>query len=229
MKKFFMVILSIAIFLNFSFVLARQSDENSTPNYYVDEEILKKIMFDYNFLTKNSEDETYKIFYSLKEMNENISEKTSYIESLNINKMSTEEKIIYIQSNYKELIDNMNKKQKFILDKYLIENALKYYYDILGTEYVYEEENNIVEQNGSYDTLSSENIATIKICADGSPNGASGGEGLDPVLGHHGWIQIHNLTTRTIKVGGLDIPSLCEVAVGTWPNWEIHTRNMVQL
>ena len=97
MKKFFMVILSIAIFLNFSFVLARQSDENSTPNYYVDEEILKKIMFDYNFLTKNSEDETYKIFYSLKEMNKNISEETSYIESLNIDKMSTEEKIIYIQ------------------------------------------------------------------------------------------------------------------------------------
>lgn len=227
-KSVFLCVLAVMLMLlSCGVSLAVVKEISAIDNGYMSEEILKKVMFDYNFLTKNSETETYRIFYSLTEKSMNI-EESEYIKSLNIEESNLERKIIYIQSNYKEMTEAMNEKQKLMLDRYLLENTLKYYYDILGRDYKYEEKGNMEANNdvSPYNT-SSEKVVTIKVCADPSPNGASGGEGLDPLMGHHGWIQIHNLTTRTLKVGGLDVPSLCEISIGTWPLSTTHSRNMV--
>ena len=174
MKKIIAItILIMSMFcMNFSF--ATSIENVFVENEHINEEIFRKILFDYNFLTQNTNIKSQSIFDSLKNDGMTIIEK-NFIKNLDIEKQTCEEIVLFIQNNYVQLTNEMNESEKEILDKYLLDNSLKYYYNLLGDTFVYTEE--VIERyndNVQSNSRLSENVVSIKVCSDPCPDyGAS--------------------------------------------------------
>ena len=125
---FIIVLILGVIVLKWNFDRHYQIDENinMSNKIYLQEIILEQVMYDYNYLTGNSEETTTKYFESLKNGEEYSLEK---IKSLNLNQGSSFEIVMKIQNEYDELIKTLTVKEKEDLDKYLLEQTLKFYYE----------------------------------------------------------------------------------------------------
>ncbi len=234
MKKFWLVmflVLSVLSCTSISF--AAESGENLG---YIHEEIFKRILFDYNFLTDNTESESREIFNDLN--NELDEQEITFLQSIGITQETSEEIVLFIQSNYDELIENKTTEVKELIDKYLLTHSLKYYYNILGDDYEYQEMVAPEIENDENQTRSTNaNVVSIRVCSDPSTWGTNSSEtGLSAVAGHHAWIQVQNLTSNEITVGGLSIGPVECITIGTWQgkihegifyNYEVYKQSVL--
>ncbi|MBR3888748.1 MAG: hypothetical protein IKJ32_06580 [Clostridia bacterium] len=214
MKKFWLVMfLVLSVLWCTSISFAAESGENLG---YIHEEIFKRILFDYNFLTDNTESESREIFNDLDvELEE---QKIAFLQSIGITQETSEEIVLFIQDNYDELIENKTTEVKDLIDKYLLTHSLKYYYNILGDDYEYQEAVvPTIENCGNQTRSSTANVVSLRVCSDPSTWGTNSAEtGLAAAAGHHAWIQVQNLTNSEITVGGLPVGALKCVTIGTW-------------
>lgn len=217
MKKIFLVIsLVLSMILNSSFAFALNINENVSINSHINQEIFEYILFDYNFLTGNTNVTSQNIFDNLKE-NYITANEIKFIKSLNINEETNEGIILYIQSNYDTLVNEMTIEEKEVFDKYLLEVSLQYYYNILGSDFEYNEIMTDINEANDTNSVNESSVVSMKVCSDPSNvNGSVSGTGMEISVGHHSWIQIFNHTTQTLTVGGLELPSLKGVTIGTW-------------
>ena len=219
MKKFWLVMfLVLSVLWCTSISFAAESGEDVG---YIHEEIFKRILFDYNFLTDNTESESREIFNDLDvELEE---QEIAFLQSIGIAQETSEEIVLFIQDNYDELIEDKTTEVKELIDKYLLTHSLKYYYNILGDDYEYQEAVAPTIENYENQTRSSTtNVVSLRVCSDPSTWGTDSAEtGISAVVGHHAWIQVRNLTNNTITVGGLSVGPLKSVTIGTWSG-EIH-------
>lgn len=111
------------------------------------------------------------------------------------------------------MTENKTVETKELIDKYLLTHSLKYYYNILGDDYEYQEMvAPTIENNGNQTRSSTANVVSLRVCSDPSMvDGTLLETGLSAVAGHHGWIQVCNLTNNTITVGGLSVGSLKQI------------------
>ena len=214
-NKILLYVVTILIVLigMFSLTFGKEQDKN-----YLNDELYNSILFDYNYLTHNNNETARRIFNSLKETNFTSTDNNVII-SLGVPMSSYKDNVIFIQENYKELINNLTSQDKLILDSFLLDNVLQYYYNELDESYVCEntqmDEDKLLNVPSS--VSSDTQVAIIKVCSDPSPNNASSsGTGLDAAAGHHSWIQVQNIISNPIAVGGLTIPGFKAVTVGTW-------------
>lgn len=121
-KKSLMIIFVLTILIAISVFF-----NNYKEIPYLNQNILDSIMYDYNFLTGNSIEETQKYFEDLENNTSNYSIDT--LKSLGVYGENSEDIVLRIQANYLKLTNEISKKEKEDLDKYLLENSLKYYYE----------------------------------------------------------------------------------------------------
>ena len=215
MKKFWLVmllVLSVLCCTGASF--AAESGEDLS---YIHEEIFKRILFDYNFLTDNTESESREIFNDLDIELED--QEITFLQSIGITQETSEEIVLFIQDNYDELIENKTAEVKELIDKYLLTHSLKYYYNILGDDYEYQEMvvASKCENTGNQTRSTNTNVVSLRICSDASLRSASmASTGLEVSRGHHSWIQVCNLTNEEILVGGLYVEPAQTITIGTW-------------
>jgi len=138
---------------------------------------------------------------------------------------------MYIQLNYTNLKEELNEENQIMLDKYLLENSLKYYYEKFdGDDSAIIERRNFEKiktevkkqiSNNTISRTSEEPVVIISICSD--PSDDFENSSIDVVsnlqgllVGHHSWITVRNLTSSEILVGGLNLPALKTFSIGTW-------------
>jgi len=102
-------------------------DEIYSVDHYLNETIFNQILFDYTYLTGNSEELSKEYFESLKVNKSDYSVKL--MKKLNVYGENPEKTVLKIQENYDELIKGLKEKEKEDLDKYLLKNALIFYYN----------------------------------------------------------------------------------------------------
>lgn len=115
----------IIVVMSATFVTLVRLDNSQKD--YLTEDILYDIMYDYNFLTGNNVETTTKYFEELKTIENNYS--INNLKKLDIYNGTPEYIVLKIQSQYLELTDNISTEEKKDIDKYLLENSLKYYYE----------------------------------------------------------------------------------------------------
>lgn len=93
---------------------------------YLNTETLETIMFDYNYLTGNTEETTKKYFEELSQNSKNYS--IELLKEKNIYMENPEEAVLHIQAEYSNIIKDLSEDEKAQIDKYLLENSLEYYY-----------------------------------------------------------------------------------------------------
>lgn len=218
MKKFICILLICVVAFASSISLAVL---NSKHIDYTNEEIFKYILFEYNYLTKNDEEISRRYFENFK--NNNINSKDTFIDEMNLPE-NTRDAIIYIQDNYETLVKEMTNKEKEIFDTFILKQALIYYYDVLGENYIHPSEEKI--DNDKVNTLEknmtrANNVATIRLYSDDSET-TYGSSGLEVDVGVHAWISVTNLTDTPLTIGDLVVPSTGIVTIGTWENKSEH-------
>ena len=135
-------------------------------------------------------------------------EEIAFLQSIGITQESSEEIVLFIQLNYDELIENTDSENKKIIDKYLLTHSLKYYYNVLGDDFEYQDTivlpTNEIEKNQM--RSGSTNVVSIRVCSDARHRlGLIASTGMEAIMGHHSWIQVCNLTSSEITVGGLTV------------------------
>lgn len=120
------ILVVIALAVNYSKNFEIDENINMSNKIYLQEIILEQVMYDYNFLTGNSEETTTEYFEALKKGESYFLE---IIKSLNLNQGSAFEIVMKIQNEYDDLIKDMSVEEKEALDKYLLEQTLKFYYE----------------------------------------------------------------------------------------------------
>ena len=121
-KKSLMIIIALVALVVISIFLNKNQD-----NSYLNQDILDGIMYDYNFLTGNSVEMTQEYFEELKRNTSNYSVNT--LKELGVYGNDSEKVVLQIQAHYLELTSDISAEVKEELDKYLLENSLKYYFE----------------------------------------------------------------------------------------------------
>ena len=99
---------------------------NTNDKKYLNKNILNEIMYDYTYLTHNSEKTTIEYFEDLKNKNNFSNE---FLEKMKPYGNITYEIILALQNNYELLIIDLSPIEKETLDKYILENSLKFYFN----------------------------------------------------------------------------------------------------
>lgn len=124
MKKVWMIVVILVALVIVSLIL------NLNKETYLNENTLNYIMYDYNYLTGNTEEITKEYFAALKSTAPSYS--VDKLKEMGVYDTEPRKVVLNIQANYKALIANTSQEEKQELDKYLLENSLKYYSEELA-------------------------------------------------------------------------------------------------